>query len=106
MIYTQCLVRLAHTLSKVHRANPPNALGPFNITEAVIDEETFGGILHPCLAHSLTRAESLDRYECGEPGDGPYGRMQARAYRSNLHFSPRNHKIRCLQFDRVTPESV
>jgi len=53
VIYTQFLDSVRHTLSEKHTATPPDTLRTFNIAEAVVDEEAFGGILHPCLVHGL-----------------------------------------------------
>jgi len=50
-------------LPEVHAANPSNSLRSFEIFKAVIDEEAFGGVLHPCLLHSLTRqTDASDRF--------------------------------------------
>jgi hypothetical protein len=62
VIYTRLLGSCWVMLSEVHAANPPNGLRSFEIFNAVVDEEAFGGVLHPCLLHSLPRqTDASDR---------------------------------------------
>jgi len=53
VIYIRFLGSCWVMLPEVHAANPPNSLRSFEIFKAVIDKEAFGGVLHPCLLHSL-----------------------------------------------------